>query len=267
MATILDTIIARKQIELAEAKQRKSIHALQQDTAFERSTISLADRIHAQKGYAIISEFKRKSPSKGWMHEHADVSSITTGYAQAGAAGISVLTDVEFFGARETDFQQARQVPIPLLRKEFIIDEYQLVEAKAMGADVILLIAACLSVQQTKELARFARSLHLEVLLELHAETELDHVNEYVNLVGINNRNLKNFSVSLEHSIRLAQQLPNDLPRIGESGIRSSSDIFMLQEAGFDGFLIGEMFMREPNPAIALAALITELKQREHHAD
>lgn len=266
MSSILDTIVARKQEEVAEAKQRISIADMERSDRFLREPISLVDRIRASEGYALISEFKRKSPSKGWIHEYADVAAITQGYAAAGASGISVLTDRDFFGAQETDFALARRVNVPLLRKEFIIDEYQLIEARAMGADVILLIAACLSSKRTEELARFARSLDLEVLLELHAEEELDHVNEYVSLVGINNRNLKDFSVSLEHSIRLANRLPSYLPRIGESGIRSSSDIFILQDAGFSGFLIGEMFMREPDPAIALAALIEQLKHR-HHAD
>ena len=266
MSTILDTIIARKQIEVAEAKQRVTVEELEQSVYFRRNPVSLADRILAMDGHAIIAEFKRKSPSKGWIHADAHADAITQGYASAGAAGISVLTDRDFFGANDTDFGQARAVPVPLLRKEFIIDEYQLIEARAMGADVILLIAACLSPERTQELARFARSLQLEVLLELHSETELTHLNPFISLVGINNRNLKDFSVSLEHSVTLASKLPREIPRIGESGIRSSSDIFMLRDAGFSGFLIGELLMREPDPAIALAALIEQLKHR-HHAD
>ena len=185
------------------------------------------------------------------INNRDSVEAVTKAYTSYGASGISVLTDYRFFGGSLDDLVSARDNGLPLLRKDFMIDEYQLTESKAFGADVILLIAASLSPQRVKELASAARNLGLEVLLELHAEEELEHICDDVSLVGVNNRNLKNFEVNLEHSIRLAEKIDNRFIKIAESGISDVENIRYLRQHGFKGFLIGEYFMRQPSPMMA----------------
>lgn len=256
--TILDTIIAAKHKEVAENKRSYPVKELEKQPAFERQTLSLKTSLKFNSG--IISEFKRKSPSKGIINNTATVIDVVAAYDRYGASGISILTDTGFFGGSNQDLQLARTVTSkPILRKDFIIDEYQLVEAKAIGADVILLIAANLTPKQVRQLALFAKSLQLEVLLELHAEEELAHLCDEVDLVGINNRNLKNFDVNLEHSVRLAGKLPADKLKIAESGINNVETILYLKQQGFDGFLMGEYFMKQPDPTIAFANFVTKL--------
>ncbi|MDO9635259.1 MAG: indole-3-glycerol phosphate synthase TrpC [Paludibacter sp.] len=257
--TILDQIIVDKAIEVAERKKLVSIDDLRTAPYFNRKCISLrSSLLNSQSG--IISEFKRKSPSKGWLHEDADVVEITSGYDAAGASGISVLTDMPYFGGVSEDLIAARpHVNCPVLRKDFMIDVYQLYEAKAMGADVILLIAAALSVEKTNELAMKAHELGMEVLLEVHDQAELGHVNDHVDLVGVNNRNLKTFEVGLEVSFELAALIPDKFVKISESGISSTESVKLLRKVGYKGFLMGENFMKELNPAAALSKFVDEL--------
>lgn len=257
--TILDKIIADKIIEVAERKAVHTIVDLTKQAGFERKIFSLKDSLLASTS-GIISEFKRKSPSKGWIHEHADVTQVTSGYSQAGACGISILTDEIYFGGTPADIIAARPaVSCPILRKEFVIDAYQLYEAKAMGADLILLIAAALSVQETKDLARKAQELGLEVLLEVHNEQELGHANEFVDMLGVNNRNLKTFETNIQVSFNLANKIPNEFVKVSESGISDVETIRELRKAGYRGFLMGENFMKDANPAKSLEDFIKNI--------
>jgi indole-3-glycerol phosphate synthase len=256
---ILDEIIDWKKKEVAERKQQVSIAALEKSALFSRPTLSLKQFLLDASRTGIIAEFKRRSPSKGIINDKADVVTVTTAYAGNGASGLSVLTDEHFFGGSTEDLQQARVNEIPILRKDFMIDEYQIVEAKAMGADVILLIAACLSPATVKRLAAFAQGLQLEVLLELHGEEELDHICDETGLVGINNRNLKTFGVNIEQSLKMAARIPADKITIAESGISSVENIRLFREHGFRGFLIGEYFMKEKHPDEAFKGFVAQL--------
>lgn len=257
---ILDKIIEAKKIEVAAAKQLHSISELEASPYFERTCLSLTAQLTASCATGIITEFKRKSPSKGFINEYADAAKVTTDYTQYGASGISVLTDADFFGGSKTDLLAARQNNIPLLRKDFMIDTYQMLEAKAMGADVILLIAACLTTSEVKQLASFAHGLGLEVLLELHDEEELEHVCDEVDIVGINNRNLKTFEVDIDRSLRLAQQIPANKIKIAESGISNVATVQRFREAGFQGFLMGENFMKTADPGLAFKNFVAQLQ-------
>ena len=259
---ILDTIIEHKRQEVAQNKQLISASQLQEQPGFNRQVFSLKQFLLDETKTGIIAEFKRRSPSKGIINDTADVAEVTAGYTQHGASCLSVLTDSEFFGGSAGDLRRARVHDIPILRKDFIIDEYQLLEARAMGADVILLIAACLTPGRVKELAFFARSLKLEILLEIHNEDELEHICDEVDLVGVNNRDLKTFSVDINRSIALSRQIPADKIRIAESGIDSIETICAFKNAGFKGFLIGENFMKQPNPTIAFASFVKQLKAK-----
>jgi indole-3-glycerol phosphate synthase len=256
---ILETIIEQKKLEVAELKKIVSQASLMQTKQFNRKCFSLIESLTREGSTGIIAEFKRKSPSKGFINEHADVYEVTTGYTQAGAACLSVLTDTDFFGGSTADLVIARVNNIPILRKDFIIDNYQIVEAKARGADVILLIAACLTPTEVSSLAKFAVSIGLEVLLELHDESELAHICDETILVGINNRNLKDFKVDIDASLRMAKLISNDKIKIAESGISDVSMIHTFKNAGFKGFLIGEMFMKEANPALAFNNFVQNL--------
>jgi indole-3-glycerol phosphate synthase len=209
---------------------------------------------------AIIAEFKRRSPSKGIINERSDVVEVTTAYANHGASGISVLTDHNFFGGSNNDLIAARANDIPILRKDFMIDEYQIIEAKSLGADVILLIAACLTPLQVKTLATTAKRLALEVLLELHDESELGHLCDEIDLVGVNNRNLKTFTVDLEQSVRLAEKIGTGKLKIAESGISNVQNLLYLKSYGFDGFLMGEYFMKQGDPAASFEKFVRELE-------
>lgn len=248
---ILEQIIESKRKEVAERKKECSAEVLEKGRFFQRATYSLRHFISDPTKTGIIAEYKRKSPSKGIINDRDSVESVTRMYTAYGASGISVLTDHAFFGGSLDDLVAARDNDVPLLRKDFMIDEYQLVEAKAFGADVILLIAACLTQAEVKQLASVAKQLELEVLLELHQEKELDHICPEVDLVGVNNRNLKNFEVDLEHSVRLGEKIGNGFVRIAESGINDVRNIRYLKQHGFDGFLIGEYFMKQQDPGSA----------------
>ena len=259
---ILDTIIAHKKKEVAERKERTPVHELEKQPFFNRQPLSLKKFLLDETRTGIIAEFKRKSPSKGIINAGADVVAVTSAYANNGASGLSVLTDEQFFGGSTDDLVKARVNEVPILRKDFVIDEYQIIEARAMGADLILLIAANLTPSAVKRLAAFARSLQLEVLLELHAEEELDHVCDATELVGINNRNLKTFAVDIERSLKMAERIPAGKIKIAESGISDPANIRLFKEHGFKGFLIGENFMKEQDPGAAFKQFITQLEPK-----
>ena len=256
---ILDKIVAFKKEEVAARKQQCPLQQLQQSPAFHRTPYLLSDFLLNPAKTGIIAEFKRKSPSKGIINDQVSVLEVTQAYTKFGASCLSVLTDSEFFGGSTADLKAARVNPIPVLRKDFIIDEYQITEAKEMGADVILLIAACLSPGQVQDLAAYAKSLQLSVLLELHAEEELQHIGTDTDIVGINNRNLKTFEVDIERSLRMAAQIPASKIKVAESGISSVENINLFKANGFKGFLIGENFMKAANPAQAFEAFVQQL--------
>ncbi|OPC64481.1 indole-3-glycerol phosphate synthase TrpC [Elizabethkingia miricola] len=244
---ILDKIVAQKQLEVAASKKLISIEELKDNAFFSRKTFSLKESVKNKSG--IIAEFKRKSPSKGIINDVQNPLSIVSFYEKYGASGISILTDTEFFGGSKEDILAVREhINIPTLRKDFMIDAYQFYEAKAMGADVVLLIAACLSPEQVSEFTALAHSLNLEVLLEIHTAEELKHFNSDIDLVGINNRNLKDFKVDLQHSVNLKNLLPTGTLSVAESGIYNTEDFLFLKEKGFDAFLMGEYFMKGENP-------------------
>jgi indole-3-glycerol phosphate synthase len=259
--SILETIKAAKLKEVALAKSQFSYSYLEEQPLFNSATHSMKKAIENSVTGGIIAEFKRKSPAKGNINLDADVIEVTRGYANATVSGLSVLTDFEFFGARKTDFELARKSNfIPILRKDFMIDEYQIVQSKAMGADVILLIAKILSSDQLKSFTNLAHDLGMEVFFETQNETEiLENLDLPFDFIGINNRDLNSFEVSVENSIKLAQLLPKSSVKIAESGIQSAETIQILKTNGFDGFLIGEYFMKEDNPADKCKQLIQSL--------
>jgi indole-3-glycerol phosphate synthase len=260
---ILEKIVARKRIEVEDRKQQVDMSELEKFHYFNRETVSLKKFLVDQTSTGIIAEYKRKSPSKGIINDKASVEEVTSAYNNSGASGISVLTDSEFFGGSLDDLLKTRVNQLPLLRKDFMIDEYQVYEAKAYGADVILLIAACLSPAVVQTLAACAKNIGLEVLLEIHNEEELDHICDEVDLVGVNNRNLKTFEVNIQTSLDLVDKIPLAKPAVAESGISDVETIVSLKRAGFSGFLIGENFMKQANPAIAFADFVKQLKAQK----
>lgn len=259
---ILDTIVAQKKKEVAARKMQTTVAELEKGKFFANETLSLRSFLLNPEKTGIIAEFKRKSPSKGIINDKVTVEEVTTAYAQYGASGISVLTDTDFFGGSLDDLLAATINEVPLLRKDFMIDEYQLVEAKAYGAEVILLIAACLTPQEVKTMAATAKGLGLEVLLEIHNDEELGHICDAVDLVGVNNRNLKTFEVSIDTSLGLINKIPKEKPAVAESGISDVDTIVTLRQAGFKGFLIGENFMKQASPSIAFADFVNQLKAK-----
>ncbi len=251
---ILDKIVARKTQEVAEAKGKISIEELEKQTYFSRETYDLKTFLLDPTKTAIIAEYKRKSPSKGIINDFSSVEEVTIGYAKAGASALSVLTDIDFFMGHPDDVLAARAVNnIPILRKEFIIDEYQIIEAKALGADIILLIAAILTPQQINQFAELAKSLGLSTLLEVHDREELERsFSSHLDVIGVNNRNLKDFSVTINTSLQLAPLIPKEFLKISESAISDIETINLLKQVGFNGFLIGENFMKTQNPGKAM---------------
>lgn len=259
--TILDEIVAQKRIEVAWRQAQTPASVLEQMPDFRRAPLSARDAVQDFRSTGIIAEFKRRSPSKGLINGTADVVETTQGYVKAGAAVLSVLTDEPFFGGTLADLQAARAANpgTPILRKDFIVDPYQLFEAKAWGADLALLIAACLTPTEIAEFSELAHNLGLQVLLEVHDEDELDRsLTHTVDLVGVNNRNLKTFETSVDTSLRLVERIPDTFAKITESGLHDAATMLTLFRAGYDGFLIGEAFMKTADPAAALATLATE---------
>jgi indole-3-glycerol phosphate synthase len=250
---ILETIVAKKREEIAEKKKTNYLSKLD-GTVFPSLSLKNA-LLHSPTG--IIAEFKRKSPSKGWIHPDADTTVIPSGYQKAGAAALSVLTDELFFGGSREDLLAARKSTlIPVLRKDFIIDSYQVQVTKGIGANAILLIAAALDKKNCASLAKEAKGLGLEVLLEIHEEAELEYLSPDIDLVGINNRNLKTFITDIDTSFRLGEKVPAEFVKISESGISDPLTIKALRAVGFNGFLIGETFMKEDDPAEVLRQFI-----------
>lgn len=257
---ILDKIIIDKRQEVLLKKSIIPVSQLENSILFERNTISLSKNLRASST-GIIAEHKRRSPSKAEINYNFTVEEVVKGYENAGVCGISILTDGKYFGGSLDDLLVARAVVnLPLLRKEFVIDEYQILEAKAFGADAILLIAAVLTREEIKNLSQFAQSLALEVLLEVHDETELEKaIMPSLDIIGVNNRSLKTFEVSLENSKKLISEIPNEFVKISESGISSVNVIKKLQNIGYQGFLIGETFMKTANAGDAAKEFITNI--------
>lgn len=261
--TILDEIVATRKKEIEQVKSHVSLEELKKQIPSDRKGNSLKGKLLQPEASGIIAEFKRKSPSKGIINDNVTPEIVTKGYSTAGAIGISVLTDRTHFGGSLDDFAKAREAnpDIPMLRKDFMIDEYQIYEACVMKADVILLIAAVLTKEEIVKFTTLAHKLGMEVLLELHDEEELHKVDPRVDLIGINNRNLKDFTVDLEHSIRMLEKLPAEAVKIAESGISDPEMVDYLRKSGFHGFLMGENFMKQEHPAEACREFINQLKR------
>jgi len=265
---ILQDIIVTKRKEVARQKEAIPLNTLlaMGSDRLDRSTLSMRQSLAASSS-GIIAEFKRRSPSKGWLHPGAQVENIVPLYEQGGASACSILTDGDYFGGSLGDLQKARKlVNIPLLRKDFMIDTYQLFQARVMGADAILLIAACLTIEECRILAETAHSLQLEVLLEIHNEKELEYLNSHIDMLGVNNRNLGTFHTDIDNSFRLIEEIKkgtqntNTSPLlVAESGISQTESVKELRTAGFRGFLIGETFMKTENPGATLSNFIKEL--------
>ncbi len=263
--TILDQIIDHKHKEVALRKELVPLSVLKKNKYFNRPTISLKSKLFSAPG--IIAEFKRQSPSKGIIRSDADVASITTSYQDAGASACSILTDKRYFGGADQDILDVRdQLHISILRKEFIIDPYQIIEAKSIGADLILLIAECLTETQIRAYTLLAHDIGLEVLMELHFPEELDKWNPDIDLLGINNRNLKSFETGIHRSLELAPSLPKESIWISESGLQGSSELKALMEVGYRGFLIGETFMKADDPGVVCNNFVRDLKNHNTYA-
>jgi indole-3-glycerol phosphate synthase len=284
MTDILQEIVAHKRIEVAEEKKSLPLSTLREwaGSRLSRRTRSMRQALCSTRRdgappSGVIAEFKRRSPSKGLLHRGAEITAVVPAYEEGGASACSILTDEKFFGGTLRDLERARQcVKLPLLRKDFIIDEYQVFQSRAYGADAILLIAAALSREECRRLSELATFLRLEVLLELHDEKELGHINPFVDMVGVNNRHLGTFHTDVATSFRLSGTIRNALageassPEISEalgmpllvaeSGIDSPETVCSLRAAGFGGFLIGEAFMKAQNPGEALRTFVEALR-------
>lgn len=260
---ILEKILRHKKVEVAERKSLIPIKLLEKSIYFEGAAVSLKKYLLREDKTGIIAEFKRESPSKGLINKHADMERTTIGYMQAGASALSILTDTAFFGGKNDDLITARKFNFcPILRKDFIIDEYQIIEAKSIGADAILLIAAALRPSELLKLAAFAQSLGLEVLMEVHNEDELvANINQSLDAIGVNNRNLKTFETNIDTSKHLASKIPQEFIKVSESGIDDPNTICELRNHGFQGFLIGETFMKESRPDLAAANFMEQLNR------
>jgi len=259
---MLDKIIAYKREEVSQKKELYPIRLLEKSIYYSTVPVSLRKYLLREDKSGIIAEFKRRSPSRGDINKHASVERTSIGYMQAGASALSVLTDEHFFNGSNDDLKTARHFNFcPILRKDFVFDEYQIIEAKSIGADVVLLIAAVLAPDELKHLAKFTKEqTGMEVLMEVHAERELQsHLNEYVDVVGVNNRDLDTFEVSIEHSRQLADRIPDEFTRISESGIDRPEAVAELKSYGYRGFLIGEYFMSHGRPERACAEFVEKL--------
>ncbi len=262
MTDILAKIVAAKHLEVAERKATTPLAELQSFPWYKRPTISLRKALERSTDFGVIAEFKRKSPSQSDINLNADPAEVAQGYRTAGAAAMSVLTDQQFFGAHPEDISIVRNtVDLPIIRKDFMVDTYQVHEAKAMGADAILLIAACLDAGTLAKLAEEAKSIGLEVLCEVHAEEELEKLSPAVDVVGVNNRNLKDFSVDIGQSLRIGRKIPSEYLKISESGIEDPQAVVRLRQDGFRGFLIGTYFMRQPDPGAGCSSFIQSVRR------
>jgi len=262
MKNILTEIIEHKKAEVAERKELHPAKLLEKSIYFHSTPVSLRKYLQRPDKIGVIAEIKRRSPSKGDINKYISVEQLSLGYMQAGASALSILTDSKFFGGKTDDLTTGRRFNFcPILRKDFMVDPYQVIEAKSIGADVILLIAAAVSPETTKELAALAKSLGMEVLLEVHNEREIEtHVCEDIDLLGVNNRDLTTFSVSTAVSEALVDKIPSHLIKITESGISDAETILRLKKLGYQGFLIGETFMKTPKPEAACRKLIEQVE-------
>jgi indole-3-glycerol phosphate synthase len=262
---ILEQIVEYKKKEVAERKSLYPEKLLEQSIYFKTQPVSMKKYILRPDKTGIIAEFKKKSPSKGIINAHASVERTTIGYMQAGASALSVLTDKPSFGGSSEDLTIARKFNFcPIIRKDFTIDPYQVIEAKSIGADAILLIAAILDPTLSKDLAAQAHSLGMEVLMEVHDEDELKaNLNVGADLIGVNNRNLKTFEVSIEISKRLAPLIPDNVVKVSESGISDVQTIVELRKHGYKGFLMGENFMKHSRPERAAMEFMEKLRNAE----
>ena len=259
---ILDEIVANKKLEVAAAKEQCNYDGLEEKPLFNRPTISIRDSLIRPDRTGIIAEFKRRSPSKGLINGTSKVEDVARGYFEAGASGNSILTDENYFQGTLEDIETARpHTDLPILRKDFVVDEYQIVEAKACGADFILLIAASLTPKEIKRFAKLAKSSDLGVLMEVHNEEELVRsLDQNLDLIGVNNRDLKRFHVDVQTSYDLVDKIPDEFLKISESGISTPQMIKDLKDAGFHGFLIGECFMKEEDPVKAIHEFVETYK-------
>ena len=263
MKDVLSEIVLDKKVEVARQKELLPLSELEKQLHQKKDTIKFRSLKEAllNSTTGIIAEFKRRSPSKGWLHQNADVDVVTKAYENAGASALSVLTDENYFGGTLADLNSAvHNVQIPVMRKEFIVDEYQIFEAKLMGASAILLIAAAITQEESMRFTKLANELELDVLLELHDESETDYITPLNSLVGINNRNLGSFATDLQKSFRMAQLLPTDSVWVSESGISDANVVKELRDAGYKGFLIGEYFMKSGNPEASLKEFIQQIE-------
>ncbi|MDA8728847.1 indole-3-glycerol phosphate synthase TrpC [Flavicella sp.] len=260
---ILEQIVAFKKQEIAKIKAEVSLEKLVKSPAFKRTPLSLKEALVEKGSTGIIAEFKRQSPSKGIINATSTIQEVTEGYLNANVAAQSILTDTRYFGGTMVDLMTARTLNSvrPILRKDFVVDAFQIVEAKAIGSDAVLLIAACLTKEELKNYGKLATELGLSVLYEVHSQEELDKISDLDGkIIGINNRNLKTFEVDLEHSIALAAQIPDSCVKVSESGISDPRIISGLKEYGFQGFLIGENFMKTDNPGRACRQFIDQIR-------
>ncbi|MCF8345811.1 MAG: indole-3-glycerol phosphate synthase TrpC [Bacteroidales bacterium] len=261
MKTILDTIAEHKRMEVLKRKARRPLEQLMKKALYSRDPLDPSTFFRDDRPN-IIAEFKRRSPSGGIFSNITDPVPVVKAYSEGGAAAVSILTDRDFFGGSFRDLENVKEsVPgLPLLRKDFMIDTYQVHEAKAYGADIILLIAALLSRHEVKEMTDTARSLGLSVLLEVHEEEEIGKWVPGITIMGVNNRDLRDFSVDIQRSVNLFPKLPEETIRISESGLKAPGDIRQLYETGYRGFLMGERFMTAPEPGSALRVFIESIK-------
>jgi len=260
---ILEKIVAYKKLEVEAAKKATPQSALEKLPQFNVPAYSLKRFLLDSSRTGIIAEFKRQSPSKGIINNTSSVQEVTSAYAANGAAGLSVLTDGPSFGGSIDDLIAARMAPLPILRKEFVVDEYQLWEAKAYGADAVLFIAAILTNEQVHSFSLTAMELGLEVILEVHDEQELEKSSDAIDIIGVNNRNLKTFEVDIEQSARLASLIPHDKLKISESGLHDVRSLNYLKSLGYNGFLMGEAFMREADPGLAFMKFVDSLNSAQ----
>lgn len=259
--SILNEIIAFKRKEITESQVLRPVKLLERSIFFETPSVSMCDYLQREDKVGIIAEIKRASPSKGAINPYIDVEQLSIGYMQAGASALSVLSDTKYFAGSTHDVEVARKYNYcPILRKDFIVSEYQIIEAKSIGADCILLIATAIEAESCRQLASFAKTLGLEVLLEVHNKAEIEsHVNPYIDLVGVNNRNLHDFSTDIETSVALSEYIPDGFIRVSESGLSDANAILRLKQVGYQGFLIGGFFMQHAHPEEACARLVKEV--------
>jgi indole-3-glycerol phosphate synthase len=259
---ILERIVAVKKAETEARKKICPVKELERSAFFDKPVLSFFDSLN-KKEPSVIAEFKRKSPSKGIINNNADVIKVASGYFRAGMAAMSVLTDKEFFGGSAADLEQVAKLSIlPVLRKEFIIDEYQVIESKAIGASSILLIGAILSISESNKLSSLAKSIGIDVLFEIHDESDLKKMGRDIRVVGVNNRDLKSFDIDMDNSLRLLKKIPLDCLKVAESGFQTVNDVMDMYSHGYDAFLIGERFMRSEDPSVSANEFMKDLKSQ-----